>query len=161
MIDTELPGRPPFRCQEVVIGNEQLQFHFRDILQCIWALYGNPEFVQDLHFAPERHYVDEEQTQRIYGDMYTGDWWWSVQVRNGTSNIPSTHKLNPGVTRVTATRCYNNTYHFILRQNAANALWWEDGISRLYYYREHPKEDPSQAVMPRPTSHWIHPNNKA
>ena len=81
-IDTELPGRPQFQCQEVVIGNEQLRFYFRDILRCIQALYGDPEFAHDLIFAPERHYVDKEQTQRVYSDMYTCDWWWSVQVRN-------------------------------------------------------------------------------
>jgi hypothetical protein len=76
-----LPGRPSFKCQNVQIGNESLEFHFRDVLDCIRAIYGDPEFVQDLVFAPERHYVDRERTQRVYSDMYTGDWWWSVQVR--------------------------------------------------------------------------------
>ena len=77
-----MPGRPPFRCQDILIGNETLQFHFRDVLHCIRAIYGDPEFAQDLVFAPERHYVDHERTQRVYDEMYTGDWWWSVQVRN-------------------------------------------------------------------------------
>ena len=88
MIDTELPGRPPFQCQEVAIGNERLQFYFRDILRCIRALYGDPEFAQDLIFVPERHYTDKEQIQRLYSDLYTGDWWWSVQVRNGALRWP-------------------------------------------------------------------------
>ena len=77
-----MPGRPSFKCKDFRIGNESLQFHFRDILDCIRAIYGDPELVQDLVFAPERHYVGDGQTQRVYGDMYTGDWWWSVQVRN-------------------------------------------------------------------------------
>ena len=45
------------------MGNEMLQFHFRDVLECIRAIYGDPEFAQDLIFAPERHYVDHQRTQ--------------------------------------------------------------------------------------------------
>ena len=78
----DLPGRPPFKCQDVLIGNQTLQFHFRDVLHSIRAIYGDPEFARDLIFAPERHYVDRERTRRVYSEMYTGDWWWSVQVRN-------------------------------------------------------------------------------
>ena len=60
LIIDNLPGRrPPFQCQDVLIGNEKLQFHFRDILLCIRAIYGDPEFAQDLVFAPERHYADQ------------------------------------------------------------------------------------------------------
>jgi hypothetical protein len=80
-----LPGRPPFKCQDIRIGGETLQFHFRDILDCIRGIYGDPEFVRDLVFAPERHYVDHERTRRVYSEMYTGDWWWSVQVSNTNS----------------------------------------------------------------------------
>ena len=67
---------------DILVGHETLQFHFWDILLCIRSIYGNPEFVQDLVFAPERHYVDREQTQRVYSELYMGNWWWSVQVRN-------------------------------------------------------------------------------
>ena len=77
-----LPGCPPFKCQDIHIGGQTLQFHFRDILHCIHGIYGDPEFVRDLVFAPERHYVDHERTCRVYSEMYTGDWWWSVQVSN-------------------------------------------------------------------------------
>ena len=45
-------------------------------------IYGDPKFMQDLVFAPEHHYVGDGQMQQVYGKMYTGDWWWSVQVRN-------------------------------------------------------------------------------
>ena len=80
-----LPGHPPFQCQAVHIGNKKLQFHFRDILHCICVLYGDPEFARDLVFAPKQHYVDREQTQQVYSEMYTGDWWWSIQVHNTSS----------------------------------------------------------------------------
>ena len=77
-----LPGRPSFQRQDLFIGNERLQFYFRDVLECIRAIYGDPEFARDLIFAPERHYVDHERTQQVYNEMHTGDWWWLIQVRH-------------------------------------------------------------------------------
>jgi hypothetical protein len=76
-----LPGRPPFESRNLVIGDETLELHFRNILACIRSIYGDPEFAQVLAVAPERHYADEEQTVRVYSEMHTGDWWWAVQVR--------------------------------------------------------------------------------
>jgi len=80
-----LHGRPSFQFKDFDIGNESLRFHFRDIICCIRAIYGDPEFAQDLVFTPERHYLDHERTQRVYSEMHTGDWWWSKQVRNTNS----------------------------------------------------------------------------
>jgi hypothetical protein len=75
-----LPGRPPFLCADLTIGDEPLKFYYRDILASIRTLYGNPDFHLDLVFAPERHFTNDERTCRIYNEMHTGDWWWSVQV---------------------------------------------------------------------------------
>jgi hypothetical protein len=81
IIDNELPGYPSsFKSLIIKIGGEDLQFHYQDILLCIQSLYGNPEFACDLVFAPEQHFLDLEQTQQVYSEMHTGDWWWSVQV---------------------------------------------------------------------------------
>lgn len=77
-----MPGRPAFQCRELVIGGETLELHFRDVLACIQSLYGDPELAQYLITAPERHYSDDERTNRIYSEMHTGDWWWTVQVRD-------------------------------------------------------------------------------
>ena len=82
IIDKELPGCPQFKCQDLVIAGETLQFYYRDIIPCIRTLYGDPEFARDLVFAPERHYTDHQRTCRVYSEMHTGDWWWSVQVRS-------------------------------------------------------------------------------
>ena len=82
IIDNQLPGRPPFQCKVLFIGNERLEFYCCDIIECIRSLYGDPKFVQVLVFAPERHYTSPECTCRIYNEMHTGDWWWLVQVRN-------------------------------------------------------------------------------
>ncbi|KAI9454588.1 hypothetical protein BJY52DRAFT_1205245 [Lactarius psammicola] len=79
VIDKALPRRPPFQCEDVIIGGEHLQFYYRDTIPSIQALFGNPEFAHELVFAPERHYADAERTCRVYNEMHTGDWWWSVQ----------------------------------------------------------------------------------
>ncbi|KAH8977551.1 hypothetical protein EDB86DRAFT_3067707 [Lactarius hatsudake] len=81
IIDTELPGR------------YTLEFYFRDILECIRMLYGDPEFAHDLVFAPECHYTNHKQKCCVYSKMHTGDWWWAVQTsleahRPGATVIP-------------------------------------------------------------------------
>jgi hypothetical protein len=52
----------------------------RDILECIKALYSDADFAKHLLLKPERHYKLNDRNQRIYDDMYTGEWWWQVQV---------------------------------------------------------------------------------
>lgn len=87
VIDTQLPsGRPRFRREEIVVGGEAFDVYFRDILECIRALYGDPEFAPYLKFVPERHYTDENRTVRLYHDMHTGKWWWDTQVREKAAN---------------------------------------------------------------------------
>ena len=81
MINKHLPGLPPFECQKLVIGNEDLQFFRCDTLECISSLFGNPEFSHGLVFAPERHYTCAERKCHILNEMHTGDWWWNTQVR--------------------------------------------------------------------------------
>jgi hypothetical protein len=82
MIDTSLPGRPRFERHEIVVGDEVCEVYFRDVIACLRALFGNPDFAPILIFVPEKHYSDELRTSRLYHDMHTGRWWWSTQVRS-------------------------------------------------------------------------------
>jgi hypothetical protein len=75
-----LPDRPKFERREIVVGGEAFDVYFRDVLDCVRALYGDPEFTPHLVFKPERHYADEDMTIRTFSDMHTGKWWWSTQV---------------------------------------------------------------------------------
>ncbi|KAJ7750301.1 hypothetical protein B0H16DRAFT_1843496 [Mycena metata] len=93
IIDSKIPGRPKFKRKEVIVGGEAYDVYFRDILECVRALYGDPEFAAHLKVAPERHYADEDQTIRLYHDMHTGKWWWATQRelekrRKGATVIP-------------------------------------------------------------------------
>ncbi|KAI9429933.1 hypothetical protein H4582DRAFT_1825237 [Lactarius indigo] len=82
IIDKKLPRPPQFHCQELNISSESLQFHHCDVVQCIWTLFGNPEFAHGLVFAPKCHYTNSTQTCCIYDEMHTGDWWWSAQMHS-------------------------------------------------------------------------------
>lgn len=81
-IDHELPGRPSFQRKELIIGKERLEFYYRDVLESIRSLLGDPQYAQELVFAPERHYTCHERKSRVYHEMYTCDWWWTIQVRD-------------------------------------------------------------------------------
>lgn len=35
IIDNNLPGRPPFLCKTFDIRKEQLEFYYRDVVECI------------------------------------------------------------------------------------------------------------------------------
>ncbi|EDR06040.1 uncharacterized protein LACBIDRAFT_329283 [Laccaria bicolor S238N-H82] len=79
IINTKLPGRPQFTCREVVQSGEVVEFYMRDIIECLRALWGDPDFDGDLILEPERLYADEDMTIRIYHEMNTRKWWWETQ----------------------------------------------------------------------------------
>ncbi|KAJ7483092.1 hypothetical protein B0H11DRAFT_2417306 [Mycena galericulata] len=105
IIDTNLPGRPKFKRKEIIVGGEAYDVYFRDILECVKALFGDPEFAVHLKVAPEHHYADEDQTVRLYHDMHTGKWWWATQ--------RELEKKKKGATVIP------------IRATARNALWHE------------------------------------
>ena len=72
--------RPRFQRSETKIDGEVFELYFRDIIECIRALFGDPSFAPYLVFAPERHFTDDTRTTRLFHDMHTGKWWWDTQV---------------------------------------------------------------------------------
>lgn len=81
IIDKQLPGRPMFRHEQIIVAGEAFDIYYRDVLECIKALYGDPDFADNLVFALERHYTNDNEMVRLYSDMHTGKWWWNTQVR--------------------------------------------------------------------------------
>ncbi|KAI0635789.1 hypothetical protein C8Q77DRAFT_1052098 [Trametes polyzona] len=91
IIDTRLvSGRPRFIRREIVVADEAFDVFYRDIISCVRALFGDPEFTSLLVFTPERHYADVDRTHRVYFDMHTGKWWWRQQ--------KEMERRNPGAT---------------------------------------------------------------
>ncbi|KAI0633956.1 hypothetical protein C8Q77DRAFT_1193668 [Trametes polyzona] len=82
IIDEKLASsRPRFIRREIVVAGDVFEMYYRDVLQCIRALYGDPEFADVLVFTPEKHYSDASRTKRVYFDMHTGRWWWGTQAQ--------------------------------------------------------------------------------
>lgn len=81
IINKLLPAtRPPFQRAEVTVEGETVDVYFRNVLACVRALYSDESFAPYLVFAPERHYTNNDRTNRLYHDVYTGKWWWTTQV---------------------------------------------------------------------------------
>lgn len=127
MIDHTLPGRPCFERHEIMVGEEVCEVFFRDVIACIRALFGDPDFAMYLVLVPEKHYTDDRKTVRMYHDMHTGKWWWSTQVKLfvllcGLLWVSVTDLKYLGSTRERHTRRnYYPSYH-IYRQDTAYSL---------------------------------------
>ncbi|KAF8598911.1 hypothetical protein BDV93DRAFT_450229, partial [Ceratobasidium sp. AG-I] len=52
----------------------------RNPVDIVHELIGNPRFKEHMRYAPERHWTSEARDNRIYGEMWSGDWWWRTQV---------------------------------------------------------------------------------
>ena len=57
-----------------------MHFFYRDALDCVEYLFGNPLFAEQMDFSPVRVYHDAEQTIRIYSEWMTGNAAWDMQV---------------------------------------------------------------------------------
>ncbi|KAG0693995.1 hypothetical protein DFH29DRAFT_985378 [Suillus ampliporus] len=80
IVDHELPtGRPKFKREQIVVAGEAFDVYYRNIIECVRSLYGDPDFTRYLAFAPERHYTDKDETVHLFHDMHTGKWWWDTQ----------------------------------------------------------------------------------
>ena len=87
----ELPRGIDWHCKEIcqqgdIIGldgkplEETLEVWFRDPVDCIRELIGNPTFRDHLIYAPQKLYTDNSHTTRRIDEMWTADWWWRTQV---------------------------------------------------------------------------------
>lgn len=83
-----LPHGPDWRCQTVTIEShgrlERVEFWFRDVLGAIRHLISNPQFRHAMRYGPERHYTGEDRGTRAFSEMWTGFWWWRIQVEGAT-----------------------------------------------------------------------------
>ncbi|KAF8871151.1 hypothetical protein BD779DRAFT_1680609 [Infundibulicybe gibba] len=80
IIDTDLPNdRPRFERRDIKIAGETFDIFYRNPLECVKALFADPEFAGDLLLRPERHFADASKTDQLYHEMNTGRWWWDTQ----------------------------------------------------------------------------------
>ncbi|KAF7359613.1 hypothetical protein MVEN_00685100 [Mycena venus] len=86
----DLPGGVGWKLEKVVLkgdlqddnGNamtETLELWYRDPVDCIRQLMGNPVFRDVMRYAPERVYEDEDRKSEVINEMWTAAWWWKLQ----------------------------------------------------------------------------------
>ena len=81
IIDKKLPnGLPQFFREEAELEGHKFEFYHRDVLECVRALYGDPELAECLVYAPEKHYTGPDKKSRVFSEMNSGRWWWTRQV---------------------------------------------------------------------------------
>ena len=59
---------------------ETLELWYRNPVDCIRELIGNPLFKNLMRYAPEQVFKDSHATSEVRSEMWTGEWWWEIQV---------------------------------------------------------------------------------
>ncbi|KAJ7906533.1 hypothetical protein B0H13DRAFT_1880510 [Mycena leptocephala] len=93
----DLPGGVKWQCKEIdvkgdlpdldkdptgaTMRGETVELWFRDPVECVRELIGNPMFRNAMRFGPEELYTDEKGQIRLFEEMWTGDWWKEIQKR--------------------------------------------------------------------------------
>ncbi|KAH8100185.1 hypothetical protein BXZ70DRAFT_893418 [Cristinia sonorae] len=122
IIDTHLPTRRPrFQREEIMVDAAGASFdvYFRDVIECVSALLGDPEFAPYLVFSPERHYADENQNIRLFHDMHTGRWWWATQL--------AVEQKTPGATIIPIIISSDKTQLTLFRNKSAYPVYMTIG----------------------------------
>ena len=66
-----------------VLATENVELWFRDPIECVEALIGNPRLGEHMSYVPQKVFTSGSGTMRIYDEAWTGDWWWTMQVSMG------------------------------------------------------------------------------
>lgn len=102
----DLPGGVRWQCQKMdvegdlpdlekdpcgaTMRSEQLEVWWRDPVECVRELIGNPTFRDAMKFAPEKLYADMLGKEEVIHEMWTAGWWWEMQVnRDSKTSITS------------------------------------------------------------------------
>jgi len=59
---------------------ETVELWRRDPVECVKELFSNPAFKDKIHYKPRKVYTNKSRTERVYGEMWMGQWWWKIQV---------------------------------------------------------------------------------
>jgi hypothetical protein len=59
---------------------EKMELWYRNPMECIEELLGNPALKGAVAFEPVKMYTDKEGKERVFNEMWTGEWWWKMQV---------------------------------------------------------------------------------
>ncbi|KDQ15498.1 hypothetical protein BOTBODRAFT_108756 [Botryobasidium botryosum FD-172 SS1] len=58
---------------------ETVEVWWRDPVDCIEELIGNPMFKNFMGYAPLKEYKDKLKNDQLFNEMWTTNWWWDLQ----------------------------------------------------------------------------------
>ena len=102
--------------------------YLRNSLDVLKELYGRPDFVRYMKFAPGKHYLRYKDAQgnpkkkTTTSEMWTGTWWWDKQVRCNFSRLISPLTIPTDRARGNSRRRDDHTAHHILGQDSSHCL---------------------------------------
>ena len=79
----ELPYKAEWIQRKITLVEDPSEEHiieYRDIISSIKSLWGDPRHADHLVYRPEKMYGDSTRKTRLNNEMWTGQWWWTVQV---------------------------------------------------------------------------------
>ena len=79
-----IPDRASWKTATLTFADRLDEEHiirYRDIVEAIRALLGNPSHAKHIVYRPRRVFSDASRSKRIFSEMWTGLWWNALQVR--------------------------------------------------------------------------------
>ncbi|KAH9910544.1 uncharacterized protein B0H18DRAFT_844521, partial [Fomitopsis serialis] len=73
----DIPDRAAWKTSSLAFPDRPDEKHlvrYRDILEAIKALLGNPSYAKYIVYRPKRVFTDRSRTKRIFTEMWTGLW---------------------------------------------------------------------------------------
>ncbi|KAI0055226.1 hypothetical protein BV25DRAFT_1921995 [Artomyces pyxidatus] len=77
-----LPERAKWKSKYIWFEDKPDDKHlvqYRDPLEAIEALLGNPAHAKHIVYRPRKVFSSQTKEVRVYNEMWTGKWWYSVQ----------------------------------------------------------------------------------
>jgi len=68
------------------MATETIDLWRRDPVKCVRELFSNPAFKDKCKYKPKRAFTSKSKTERVYGEMWMGKWWWRTQVSHAVHN---------------------------------------------------------------------------
>jgi hypothetical protein len=69
----------------------KVEFWKRNSLEVLKDIIADVRLAKEMKWAPEKHYNLKQQ--RVYSELWSGDWWWEKQVRSA-SRLPFDSRLS-------------------------------------------------------------------
>ncbi|KAJ7845794.1 hypothetical protein B0H13DRAFT_1647159 [Mycena leptocephala] len=63
------------------LKEETAELWFRDPVDCVKELMGNPAFKYVMDYAPTRLFVDAKRAEELFKEMSSAGWWWKMQLQ--------------------------------------------------------------------------------